>query len=230
MPSINDAQQADLTGYKPVDPLPVLPALVKNTPSSDVFNRCPLPPFNIDPDTLRQFEVTGSGVPQLRVIPLPIQTGGTSTTTFVGNSSSSSSSGGSSTVVTPTITIKSAMFTTGGIPVGNWVLGTITLSRSFQLATISVNNPCEVRLYGSSLTQTIDSSRPVDAPVPAEITQGLIADVIFDTAPFTWGFQNTVGCNQSAPQTTTAFITVLNSGNTALPGVQVSVAYVPLET
>ena len=233
MPSISQAQQADLSGYEPVEAptTPALPALIKNTPSSDVFNRCPLPPFNIDPDTLRQFENTGSGVPQMRVIPLPAQSNGTSTTiTKTGTSSSSSGSGGGGGSTNTNLAIKSASFLTGSIAASGWQLGTISLSESFQLISISANAACCVRLYGTSNSQSFDAPRAVDAPVPAEITQGLITDVVFDTSPFSWGFQNAIGANQNSVPSPLIYITVLNTQPGSVTGISITVSYIPLET
>jgi hypothetical protein len=231
MPSISQSQNADLSGYEPVEtPMtPALPALIKNTPNSDVFNRCPLPPFNIDPDTLRQFENTGSGVPQMRVIPLPQQSGGSVTNINNGATTSSSSSGGGGSTNT-NLAVKSASFLTGTIAANGWQLGTISLSESFQLISISANSACNVRLYGTSNSQSFDAPRAVDAPVPAEITQGLITDIVFDTSPFSWGFQNAIGANQNSVASPLIYITVLNTQAGSVTGISVTISYIPLET
>jgi hypothetical protein len=229
MSSIKDAMAADLSGYSPVSspPKSAIPQVIVNYPKANVFIRCPLPPFNSNPDTLRQFE-TGSDAPQIRVWPLP-QLSAASTTVISGGTTTSSSSSGSSTTST-SLPIKTATLTTGVIPAGGFFSGTISLAKSFQLVSITANSACEVRLYGSSLIQSFDSARLPDAPVPAEITSNIITDVIFDTSPFTWSWQNRIGANQDASQTTNAYISIFNTGVAALASVQVFISYIGLET
>lgn len=227
MPSIKDAVGADLAGYQPAERPPVLSEMLNNNkPKANPMIRCPLPPFNSDPDTLRQFE-TGFGVPQIRVIPLPPATGASSTGLVAASTSASSSSGGSSA---SGLVAKTATLLTGVIGAGGSFVGSVAMAKSFQLLTLSVDTASEVRLYGSDVMQSFDQARLTDDPVPAEISSNIITDVVFDSAPYTWAFQNRVGVNQDATQTTTAYITVVNPGTTPISNVQVVVTFLPLES
>lgn len=228
MPSINDAVNANLSGYKPAEPLPVLPEMINNNkPIANPSIRCPLPPFNIDPDTLRQFEV-GNLTPQIRVIPLPQQTGGSNTITNTASSSSSSSSGGGSSI--SGIALKSVTLTSGVIVVGGSQLTSVSMAKSFQLISIASTSACDIRLYGTNAAQSFDNSRLIDAPVPAETMMNLITDIVFDTAPFVWDFQNLVGANQDSPQSTTIYITIKNTGSAPLASTSLTFNFLPLES
>jgi hypothetical protein len=239
MPSIAEAVNSNLEGYAPAAKLPVTYEMINNDkPRANPAIRCPLPPFNLDPDTLRQFE-TGNSSPQIRVLPVPIQTGNTTTIIksggFIGSigtssSSSGSGSGGSGGSGSSNLTLKNVVLTTGSIAVGGSFLGTALMAKSFQLISLTTNQPCDVRIYGAAAIQSFDATRAVDAPVPAEVSDNIIADVIFDTLPFTWGFQNAAGANQDLPQSTNVYVTVLNTGNTTLSPVQVTISYVALES
>src|SRR5205814_1729752 len=110
MSSIKDAINADLSNYEPVQPprpSVELSRISENKKATSTI-RCPLPPFNFSPDTLRQYE-TGGLVPQVRVIPVPVNTGGTSTVTnkvtIVSSASGSSSSGGSTTLTAKSVAL-----------------------------------------------------------------------------------------------------------------------------
>jgi hypothetical protein len=232
MPSIKDAVGADLSRYgppqKPERP-PVVPQmLTDNKPKANPSIRCPLPPFNSDPDTLRQFE-TGTTVPQIRVVPLPqaFMSNIAVSTTKVSTSASSSGGGGSST---PVLTPLSAVLNTGPIAAGASVLKTVTMKKSFQLLSISSSAACEVRLYGTAAAQGFDQARVTGSPVPPEISQNIVTDVVFDTKPYTWPFQNRVGANQDSTQGTTMYVTVVNTGTFALSSAVITISYLPLES
>jgi hypothetical protein len=225
MPSIRDAVNSDLSGYKPVEQLPVMAEMINNKTAANPSIRCPLPPFNIDPDTLRQFEV-GNLTPQIRVIPLPQQTGG-STTISTASASSSSSGGGSST---SSLTLKSVTLISGVINVGGSQLTSVSMAKSFQLISLSSSAACNVRLYGTNAAQSFDNTRAIDAPVPAETMMNLITDIVFDTTPFVWNFQNITGTNQNTPQDTSLYITIKNINSTPLAGVTITLNYLPLES
>jgi hypothetical protein len=87
-----------------------------------------------------------------------------------------------------------------------------------------------VRLYGNAAAQDTDSSRAIDAPVPAELTQNIIIDLVFDTAPYFWTTQNIMGVNADSPQGTTLYVTVLNPTAAPLSNATVYITYIPLET
>jgi len=187
--------------------------------------RCPLPPVGADPDSLRQFE--GNESPKFRVLPLLPQTGGT-TTVKQGGSTGTSSGGGSSSSVS--IVAKTASATFVNIAGGGSATTSVVMSQSFQILSITANLGCCIRLYGSASARTSDVGRGVDAPAPAETTQGLIIDVVFDTAPFVWQCQNIVGANSDSLQNTNVYVTVINPGSASISGLQVTITYVPLET
>jgi hypothetical protein len=86
-------------------------------------------------------------------------------------------------------------------------------------------------MYGTALSQSIDSPRASDTAVPFEVSAGVIVDVIFDTAPYNWAFQNILGANADSPQSTTVYITVVNpSTSTGVGTTLVTFQFLPLET
>lgn len=216
MPSISDATQADLSSYTPVEPVaqPDFPrAPIPSTnldPGYSPFIRCPLPPiWAATPDSLRQF-YRNTNVPQNRLFnptPAPIVTGGISSVTSIGVISSSgggSSSGGSTAVVTQ------ASVKTPSISPGNRFMGTINMSRVFQLIAVTSSSPCRIELYGTTLAQSGDAGRQLDTPPPAGSTQNIITDIALDTAPLAWTFQDRVGANADTPQSNTLYISITN--------------------
>ena len=225
MPALKDVLSKGLPeGYVPVENAPPATSPVDDAQFSSPTVRCPLPPTNADADSLRTFQ-KGSSTPQFRVMPLPPQTGGSTTVTEGGSSSSSSGSGGGTAVsVATTVSI------TANIPANGATITSIAATQSFQLLSISTNAPCCVRLYGNAAAQDTDSSRVIDAPVPAELTQNIIIDLVFDTAPYFWTTQNIVGVNAESPQGTTLYVTVLNPNAVAISNLTVYVTYVPVET
>lgn len=173
--------------------------------------RCPLPPFNAGPDTLRQFDENG-GVPTMRVIPLPISTQSGGNTTVTTNTTiiqqSGSSGGGSST--STTLQSKSVVLQVPSLGPGGVFFGTLLMSKAFKLQQMTSTAPIEVRLYGDSVTQGSDAVRASDTAVPFEITPGIISDVIFDTSPYVWSWQNRTGNNADSPQTSNVYVTAVN--------------------
>lgn len=233
MPSLMNALR-DTTpeGYAPAPDKPSLPAAVvlpgkagNFTPNPSI--RCPLPPFNIGPDTLRQFDQSEGTAPKRRVIPLPIQSqvggGGTTinNTTVTGGSSSSGS--------TTSLTAKTVTYTSPIINPGEFNSQVLTMAKSYQLISVTANSPCEMRLYGSLNSMAADAGRPTDSPVPAELFNNMVTDLIFDTSPFTWEWQNRVGVNTDTPQDTQSFITVFNTG-TSPTSIQLTIVFLPLES
>lgn len=190
--------------------------------------RCPLPPVGADPDSLRQFE--GSESPKFRVLPLQPQTGGTTTVKEFGGGagSGSSSSGGSST--STAIVAKTVSATFVSIAGGTAATTTVVMSQSFQVLSIAANQGCCIRLYSTAAFRTGDIGRGVDVAVPAEVTQGIIIDVVLDTTPFIWQPQSIVGANSDQVQSANIYMTVINPGSAAINGVLVTISYVPLET
>ncbi len=233
MPSIRDAMGADLSGYSSTPaPTKSTAPVTQSTMRANTVLRCPLPPFGADVDALRQFE-QGAGVPQVRIIPPPF-IAPTATTAVAGGQfsggASSSSSGGSTTV---SLQAASVTINVGTLTPGASFSGAISvLKKSFQLLSMSATAACEARLYGTALAQLIDSARGTDVPVPAEVSQNVITPgVIFDTAPFIWGWQNRIGANQDTPQTGTVYVTVINPDPVnIISGLAIVITYLPLES
>lgn len=232
MPSIADAVKAagSLKGYSVVEPasLPVVPQMINdNKPKANPNIRCPLPPFNSNPDTLRQFE-TGTTMPQIRVIPLPTIKQAAPSRAAVASSSSAGSS--SSTTIPGTIKPVSVALNTGGILAGSSFMGSVSLvAESFQLLSMTSDSQCEVRLYGTADVQSGDVGRLEGDPLPAETTQNVVSCVSMDTLPFSWEWQNRTGANQDTPQARTLYITVFNTTDFDVTNILVTLAYVPLE-
>jgi hypothetical protein len=226
MPALADVLTKGMPeGYVPVEDTPAPPSNppVDDAQMASATARCPLPPTFADADSLRTFQ-KGSSTPQFRIMPLVPQTGGTTTVTSEGSSSESSSGGGSavSTATTASVTVN--------IPASGAIITRVAATQAFQLLSISVNAPCCVRLYGNAAAQDTDSSRAIDAPVPAELTQNIVIDLVFDTTPYFWTTQNIVGVNADSPQGTTLYVTVLNPTAAPLSNVTVYITYVPLFT
>lgn len=233
MPSIADAVKAagSLKGYSVVEPasLPVVPQMINdNKPKANPNIRCPLPPFNSNPDTLRQFE-TGTTMPQIRVIPLPPIRQAAPSRAAVASSSSSASS--SSTTIPTTLAPVSVALNTGGILAGGSFTGSVILTaESFQLLSVSSDSQCEVRLYGTAADQSADIVRTEGDPLPAETTKNVISCVSLDTLPFLWEWQNRTGANQDTPQAKTLYVTAFNTTAFDVTNILVTFAYVPLES
>jgi len=200
-------------------------------PGKGTFNpnptiRCPLPPFNAGIDTLRQFDGDSGDTPRRRVIPLPVQSligsGGniTQNTTVI----SSSGSGGTSVA----LTAKSVVYTSPLLSAGDFDSQSIVMAKSYQLISCLASGPCEIRLYGDPSSQGLDSGRPTDSPVPAELLNNLVTDIVFENSPFVWTWQNRVGTNSEVPQTTNAYITAFNTGSFPV-AIQVTLVFLPLE-
>lgn len=230
MPSLKDILSKGLPeGYVSVENAPNAPPAtspVDDAQFSSSMVRCPLPPTNADADSLRTFQ-KGSSTPQFRVMPLPPQTGGAAVVT-TGGASGGASGGGSSSSGSVSAIVRTATVSVN-IPANSAVLTRVAASRSFQLFSVGSTAPADVRLYGSQATQSSDSSRKIDAPVPAELTQGLLLDVVFDTVPYFWNTQNITGVNADSPQTTNLYVSVFNPNPIPLSNVTVYITYLPLE-
>lgn len=234
MPSLTDALAADLSGYAPVEntsgPGKAPRPEVSLQPVLSSMIRCPLPPVNATPDSLRSFYVGGL-IPQHRLmIPMvssPTNGGGTviENTTVTSSTSSSSGSGSS----TNNITSVRATFVTPSLAPGDSYQGVINMSRTFQLLSVSANVACRIQLYGTSTSQSTDSSRGIDVPPGAGVFQNIITDVVLDTSPYQWSYQNRGGANADSPSAPVAYITVTNL-DTLATAVTVVVEYTALES
>ena len=227
MPKLSDVLRKGLPdGYVPVEGTPPPPQPSDDAQFSSPRSRSPLPPTNADADSIRTFQ-KGSSTPQFRALPLPPSTSSTTSTTSSGasfSSGSSSGSGSSSSSVAKTISV------TVNVPANSATLTRVTASRSFQLFSVGATAPCDVRLYGNQGAQSADSSRQTDAPVPAELSQNIILNVVFDTAPYFWNTQNISGLNADNPQGTSLYVSVFNPNSTPLSNVTVYITYVPIES
>ena len=240
MPPLSEMlKQQSLKGFSAVEnPNTTVPPLAP--PSAAVgtnpYLRCPLPPFSATVDTLRQFNESGM-VPARRVIPLPLSSStGNSTTTVNSEIISSSGSGGSSGSgsgsgggTTTTLTAKTVTVSIPSLAPGTSFQTSVTLAKSYQLLQVSATVPVEFRLYSSVATRVQDLTRGTDVPVPFEVFSGLITDVVFDTSPFLWSWQNRIGANTDSPQTVNGYVTVFNpTGSSTSPGTA-TIRFLPLE-
>ena len=221
----------DLSGYSPAMPQPPTPVSVNESlePVRSQFIRCPLPAlWQPSPDALRAMYM-GSKIPQFRLFNPSAPTGGGSSTVTesVSISSGGSSGGGSSSgsllpssqVVLQVPTLYS----------GNKFIGTVSMASSFQILSASANAQCRIELYGTASEQSQDVSRAVDVPPPAGTVQNLISDVVLDTSPYQWFYQNRIGANADSPQSKTIYVTVTNIGLSSV-AFTVTLQFVPLET
>lgn len=226
MPSLAQAVNADLSGYTPVQnptntnqPTPS----TNMQPGRSAVMRCPLPILGAaTPDALRSYFLDGQ-VPQVRLMTPQTtapSTASGSTTTF---SSSSSSGGGSGTA----LATSTATITTATIGPSSKFTGVIQLSRTFQLVSIAVNGPARIELYGTATAQTSDISRGLDVAPGAGTLQNIICDVVLDTLPYQWSFQNRTGANGNSPQTPSIYVTITNLAATSA-ALTVTLTYVPL--
>jgi hypothetical protein len=94
---------------------------------------------------------------------------------------------------------------------------------------VSATVPVEFRLYSSVATRVQDLTRGTDVPVPFEVFSGLITDVVFDTSPFLWSWQNRIGANTDSPQTVNGYVTVFNPTGSSTSAGTATIRFLPLE-
>jgi hypothetical protein len=205
-------------------PTPKEPGQVRG---ANPFIRCPLPPFNATSDTLRQFNEDGK-IPARRVIPLPISTVAGGNTAITNNTTVNNSGGGSSGNIPVVVAAKTVTFSPGTILPGDAAVLTVTVAEIVVLMLMGSSDLGEVRIYGDPITQAADVARVTDTAPAFEVTQGLVTDVVFDTSPFQFNWQNRLFVNQDAPQTTNMYITVVNSTGAAI-NPDITITYLQLE-
>jgi hypothetical protein len=234
MPELKDTlRSASPEGFVPIPRLaPPSPVSLPGQDNSFKVNpiiRCPLPPINAGPDTLRQFNDGNTNIPRRRVLPLPV-TNGIGGGTVVTNTTVISSAGSGSSSTNTFLSAKTVTYTAPLIPSGSSGFSALNVSaKSYQLVSCTANGPCEVRIYGSSSAMATDASRLIDSPLPAELANGLVTDIVLDTAPYKWFWENRVGCNSDSPQVTNLYVSVTNLGiGSAQP--QISLVLLPLES
>jgi hypothetical protein len=229
MPTLSDALKTDLSNFNPVESESRINAAVPNADSQPIrgtMMRCPLPPlFQPSPDSLRSYYLKGQ-VPQFRIFTPPAQQSSGSSTTTTTVAVTSSSGGGS----TPAVIVASlATIKTGVLSPGQSFTGTVSISKSFQLLSLSASGAMRFELYGTAIAQSSDAGRALDVPPAAGTTQNIICDVALDTAPYQWAYQNRVGANGDSPQTGTVYVTITNLG-TSSTALTATLTYVGLES
>lgn len=229
MPPLKEMLGESLTGFSAANnPRPSPPAeLPGKTLGGNPYRRCPLPPMAATVDTLRQFDESGK-VPTHRVIPLPLQTSSSGgSVTNVTNVTSLPSS--SSTSVSTSQVSASVSLSVPALAPGQSFTATLTIAKSFQLRLLTATNPVEARLYSTAVAQSGDLPRATDTPPPFEVTSDIITDVVFDSPPYQWSWQNRVAANADNPQTSSLYITVINPTTTGLGATSITVTFLPLE-
>lgn len=234
MPALADrgTQNVDMSSYEPVEPPDS--ASTGGIPSTNLdpglnsFLRCPLPQvWDSQTDTLRQY-YQGHIVPQIRVLtPLPPQNQSGSVTNIINASSTGGSSGGGTS--TTGLAIAQTSVKTTVIAANATYNGSFVLGKAFQLLATSASAPCRIRLYGTAAAQSADAYRGLDNPPPAGTVQNIICDVVLDTFPLIWTFQDRIGANGDSPATSTVYISVTNLDSTT-EAITVSFSYVALVT
>jgi hypothetical protein len=233
MATLREALTTDLSSYEPVDLSKDfgLPAMREGQPTKNPFLRCPMPPVAVTPDSLRQYYVGGQ-VPQFRIL-----TPNSQNNSSVGSSGGTVITGGSvtttpaaGTTTTPaTISATSLSFTTPTINSGDSYQAIVAMSKSFQLLQLTATDTCRVEVYGNGTAQNNDAARGLDMPPLPGTQQDLITDVVLDTVPLKWTFQNRVGANSDSPQQSLIYITVTNL-DVSSASITVTLFYVPIET
>lgn len=206
------------------------------------YIRCPLPPFSATVDTMRQFNESGK-VPATRVIPLPPSTStgagltltraailaalgsGVGTNT---NISGGGAGGGSSSSQTTLNEVSVVINIPALSPLGVYQ-ATVQMAKSFQLIQMISTVPVEVRLYANASTQGADVVRLTDTAVAFEVVPAIFTDVVFDTPPYTWNWQNRIAANADSPQSLNIYVNVVNPSPTTgtSPGT-ITIVYLPL--
>lgn len=237
MATLKEAQQVDLSKFRQVDAKDsgAFPPISGLQPVYNPVLRCPIPPiYPNTPDSQRQYYIGGIA-PQIRLMPPTPQTNSVGDITSIVNAIIKNSSGGSGgtgggTVITPPtpITAMQISLITPVLNSGDNFTGILQISRSFQLLSITADSTCRVELYGNIIAQNSDLSRPIDTPPPPGTMQNLITDVVLDSDPLQYFFQNRMGANSDSPQNPILYVTVTNLDLTS-DVITVVVAYVPLE-
>jgi hypothetical protein len=234
MPTITDSLSADTSRYQSVE-IPVggtnLPPLNEGQPTINPYLRCPLPPISVTPDSLRQYYVGGQ-IPQFRILTPPNSILGSGGGTIIKQTFAATTVGtgtiGPAPAPSTGLVATSVSLTTPVLNNGDVYLGTIPISKSFQLLNVTANGQCRIEIYGTPLVQTQDAGRGIDvAPLPGT-TQNLITDVVLDTVPYQWSWQNRIGSNADSPQNVAAYITITNIGVVSL-ALTITLVYIPLE-
>ena len=231
MPTLTEAMNQDLSAYQPVDQInPQVGLPTQNLePTLNTVIRCPIPPvYQAMSDNLRQF-YQGGQVPQIRLFTQPLQPAPAGGGNNVAGTVGGGSAGGGGGFLPTQPNAQQASITTGNLNPGQTFVNSFLVADSFQLLNISTNSPARVQLYGTNTAQLGDSYRGLDVPTPAGTVQNIICDVVLDTSPYQWSFQNRTGANADSPQTTTVYVTITNLDSTT-DVITLTLTYVPIES
>lgn len=231
MPSLQEAIQTNREGYVRVDrdlQHPNIDASLGGDlePRFNPFVRSPLPPIAVGSDTLRQFYIKGQ-VPQFRILTAAdgqsaVGSGGT-----IINNITTTTSGG--TTVTTVGNSGSVSVTTPVLNPGQYFTTTVITPKTFDVLSVTSGNPARIEMYGNSTAQSSDLSRGIDVAPPPGTIQGLVFDIVLDTSPYQWFFQNVVASNSSSPQATLMYLTITNVDVSSNP-ITVTINYIIAES
>lgn len=232
MPSIEESQTIDLSKFERALPSPPPnfqsdQSMQPRRDSTARFNAAPIPGLIFSsPDQLRGYHL-GSVIPQWRtILPPPNNNSGSGTS---GGTTVVSSSGSSSSSTNNPPKAQTASITTSVLSPGGQFTGSLSMAKSYIVLFVSVNSAARVRLYSSAAAQTVDLSRPITSGAGFGTEQGIVGDIVLDTAPVVWEAQNMTGINGDSPQGSTAYLTVDNL-SVSSTAISVSVVYVPLQS
>jgi hypothetical protein len=230
MPRIEDTLNIDLSNYTSVPPTPP-PAESMPTqglmPTRNPMMRFAspyLPGIFPSSDNLVGYHIGGKA-PQYR-IPVPAQApaqgaGSTSTTTTIVTSSSSTTNNPA--------TSQTASISTATISPGATYTGVITMAKAFVLLNLSVSAAARIELYSTLAAQSSDLHRPSTIGPGYATEQGIITDIVLDTAPYVWQAVNVIGANGDTPQTQNIYVSLTNLSAASQTYV-VSIQFVPVQS
>jgi hypothetical protein len=217
----------DMSGYQEIETPVKANAPTPNAnlePGLNAYLRCPLPPvWTTPPDSLRQF-YQKDVVPQWRLFNPPTLQANSGSVTINNFATSSSSGGGGST---SSIVVSQTSIKTPSLGPNKKFVSSLTLAKTFQILQVSANASCRIQLYGTQAEQNGDLYRVIDQPPPAGSAQNIITDVVLDTSPFQWSWQDRCGSNNESPRTTTVYITVTNIQSASMT-FNITLSFVPL--
>src|ERR1022692_3562547 len=146
---------------------PNAPPTLDLQPAKNMFLRCPVPPTNAGPDTLRQF-YSGGDIPQRRTFTPPQQQsgggGGTTNVSVAGGTSVSTAITQNVTnqitnqILASTTARNAAIKTPSLNPNQNYQIS-VQMAKTITLIRVTVSAAARVRLYSTKAAQTTDLSR-----------------------------------------------------------------------
>ena len=233
MSNISDRTGVDTSRYAPVAIPPPSNAQLEQPllPVRDSklrFSAPNIPGAFPSSDTLLGYHLGGQ-IPQYRIPVPPSQTGGTSTATSFGTAIVTGGGTSSSTTTNNPAKSQTTSIATPVINPSNQFTGILTMAKAFVVLTVTVNAAARVRLYSTASAQNVDRTRPITQGPGYGTEQGIIGDIVLDTAPVVWQAENMVGCNGDSPQTANVYLTVDNIG-LASTAITVTILYVPIQS